>query len=283
MEDGQQAFFVGRQPFLFKIKGGPEPPDLALINKGLNRLAEVYTRGPDDTQEATWRKYRHYKELSDIMDVLMPKIMLFYHPPYGMYSVDGSLNIWKDLRDNAKKWKKDEGPGSLTQLRDAALAEEEIDGKPYASDGSQDNEPEKGGSIENIIVISDNSDVESEGVPPSPPRGPSRERRPIGSHSNRRRASTLKGNNPNKRLVPRGQFVIEQEQILMSKPKRLMNPSCGNCARREWECYVEDERLMDYISGRRKKMRCILCIVRNGVCVNLEGRHEEALQRLSDA
>ncbi|KAK0214082.1 hypothetical protein IW262DRAFT_1408497 [Armillaria fumosa] len=213
----------------------------------------------------------------------MPKVMLFYHPPYGMYSVDGSLKIWKSLRDNAKKWKKEEGPGSLTQLRHDTLAEEEIDGQPYASDGSQDNEPEKGGSIEDPIVISDNSDFESEGRPPLPPRDPPRERRPSGNHSSTRWASTLNGSNPKKRLVPWGQFMREQEQKLMSKPKRLMNPSCGNCAKKQRECYVEDERIMDYTSGRRKKMRCIFCIVGNRVCVNLEGRCEEALRRLSDA
>ncbi|KAK0472097.1 hypothetical protein IW261DRAFT_1666414 [Armillaria novae-zelandiae] len=270
--ENNQSFFVGRQPFLFKIKGGPEPPDLAFINRGLNRLAEVYTRGPDNTQEATWRKYRHYKELSDLMDILMPKIKLFYHPPYGMYNVDGSLKIWKSLRNNAKKWKKAEGPGSLTQLHDATLAEEEIDGQPYASDGSQDNAPEEGGSAEHPIVISDNSDFESEGRPPLAPRGPPQERRPFGNNGpSTRRPSTLNGNNP-RTLLPRGQFIKEQEQKLMNKPKQLMNPSCELCAKKQRECYVEDERILrDYTRGRRKKMRCILCIVRNRVCVNLEG------------
>lgn len=303
MEDNQ-PFFVGKQPFLFKIKGGPKPPDLEVTNKDLNRLAEIYTRGPDNTQEATWRRYRHYEELSDIMvcwmflttdqevlslgllqlqDALLPKIRLFYQPPYGMYSVNGSLKSWKSLCDKAKNWKKKVGHGSLTQLRNAAIAEEEIDGQPYVSDGSQDNAPGKGGRVEDPIIISDNSDSESEGRSPLRPRGPPRERRSFGkSDPSTRRAAFLNGNNPNKKLVQRGQLIREKEQKLMSKPKQLMNPSvrvvstslishdsiiskCGNCARRRRECYVEDARIRK--TGRKRKLRCILCTVGNRVCI----------------
>ncbi len=97
-----------------------------------------------------------------------------------------------------------------------------------------------------------------------------------------RRAASLNGNNPNKKLVQRGQLIREKEQKLMSKPKQLMNPSvsvvstslishdsiiskCGNRARRRRECYVEDARIRN--TGRKKKLRCILCTVGNRVCI----------------
>ncbi|KAK0193364.1 hypothetical protein F5146DRAFT_379479 [Armillaria mellea] len=197
----------------------------------------------------------------------MPKIILFYQPPYGMYSVGGSLKIWRSLRKNARNWKKKEGPGSLTQLRSATLVEEEIDGQPYVSDGSQDNAPGKEGSVEDPIIISDNSDSESEGRPPLPSRGPRQEKRSFGNNDpSTRTASSLNGNNSNKKLVQQGESIGEKEQKLMSKPKQLMNPCCGNCAKRRRECYVEDARLRN----DRKKLRCILCIVGNRVCVMRE-------------
>ncbi len=42
MED-YLPFFVGRQPFLFKIKGGPKLPNFAVTDDDLTRLAEAYT------------------------------------------------------------------------------------------------------------------------------------------------------------------------------------------------------------------------------------------------
>ncbi|SJK99509.1 uncharacterized protein ARMOST_02814 [Armillaria ostoyae] len=161
MED-YLPFFVGSQPFLFKIKGGPKPPDLAVTNEDLTRLAEAYTRGPDGTQEATWRKYRHCKQLSDIMDVAAPKLQLISRPPYGMYNVEGSLKNWASLRKLTTSWKQTEGLGSLTQLREDALAEEKEDGQPYISDGSRDNEPEKEEHVEGSILVSDDSESEKE-------------------------------------------------------------------------------------------------------------------------
>ncbi|KAK0470297.1 uncharacterized protein EV420DRAFT_104161 [Desarmillaria tabescens] len=278
MEDNQ-PFFIDRQPFLFKIKGGPKLPDLTVTNEDLSRLAEVYTRGPDSTQEATWRKYRHCKELSDIMDVLLPKIRLFNQPPYGMYGVNGSLENWKSLRDNAKNWKKKEGPGSLTQLRNDALAEEQDDGQPYVSDGSQDSAQEKEGHVEDPIIVSNQSK----------PSGEDRLRKrrcrasglpETGDLRARRVASA-----PNSKKHPRIGKTREAEQKLMNQPKQLLSPSESykDCAKARAKCYVEDARiraLNDTSVGRKKLLKCIRCVVYQRVCGLEEKIREELLKRL---
>lgn len=234
-----QPFLVGRQPFQFKIKGGPKPPDLEVTDDDLVELAEVYTREPDSAQEATWRKYRHCKELSDRMvcwmisiadreilnrgllhlqDFLLPKIRLFSKPPYRMYSVNGSLENWKILRNSAKKWKKMEGPESLIQLRKAARDEEEDDGQPYLSDGSQDNALEREGHVEDPIIISDQSSSSS-----------SREEYRLRARPRPRRQASrpfrqgdlvTRPANGNKCVKSR-----EKERKLLSQPKQLVSPS----------------------------------------------------------
>ncbi|KAK0444056.1 hypothetical protein EV421DRAFT_486960 [Armillaria borealis] len=290
-----QSFLVGRQPFLFKIKGGPKPPDLVVTNDDLVRLAEVYTRGPDSAQEATWRKYRHCKELSDIMvcwmtsivdrevlnqgllrlqDVLVPKIQHFSKPPYGMYSVNGSLENWRTLRDSAKNWKKKEGPGSLTQLRKAAVAEEEEDGQPYVSDGSQDNALEREGHAEDPIIISDQSSSSGE-----EDRRRHRASRPFGQDD-------LVTRPPNDNNGAGWGKTRAKEQQLMSQPKQLLSPSCGKCAKARLECYVGDERIrrLNNPNHGRMLLRCIRCTARQLVCSlnKKENLLEKLVQRLEN-
>ncbi|KAK0193348.1 hypothetical protein F5146DRAFT_997957 [Armillaria mellea] len=275
-----QSFLIGRQPFLFKIKGGPEPPDLAVTKDDLVRLAEVYTRGPDSVQEPTWRKYRHCKELSDIMDVLVPKIRLFSQPPYRMYSVNGSLENWKSLRNSAKNWKKQEGPGSLTQLRKAASAVEEDDGQPYVSDGSQDNALEREDHVEDPIIISDQSS--SSGAQEHHPQArPHRQRR--ASRPSRHGDLVIQPNNGEKRF--KSGKTRDKERQLMSQPKQLLSPSCGNCAKARSECYVEDARIrrLNNLDHGNLLLRCIRCDAKQMVCgLDKESLLEELVQQLGN-
>lgn len=211
------------------------------------------------------------------MDVLIPKIRHLSHPPYGMYSVNGSLENWRILRDSATNWKKVEGPGSLTQLRDAAIAEEEDDGQPYLSDGLEDNALEREGRVEDIIIISDQSSPSGEEYHPrARPRGRRRARRPFGQGD-----LVTRPTNGDK-LVKLG-ITRMREQHLMSQPKQLLSPSCGNCAKTRSECYVEDARIkhLNNHDGGRLKLRCILCTARQKVCgLDKESLLEELVQRL---
>ncbi|KAK0222856.1 hypothetical protein EDD85DRAFT_246476 [Armillaria nabsnona] len=270
-----QSFLVGRQPFQFKIKGGPKPPDLEVTDDDLVGLAEVYTRGPDSAQEATWRKYRHCKELSDRMDVLLPKIRLFSKSPYGMYSVNGSLENWRILRDSAKKWKKMEGPESLTQLHKAAHDEEEDDGQPYVSDGSQDNALEREGHVEDPIIISDqSSSSREEYCLRARPRPRRRASRPF-----RQGDLVTRPANGNKRVKSR-----EKEHELLSQPKQLVSPSCEHCAKARSECYVADARIRRLSNPNPGKwlLRCIRCCTSEKVCSLDKGLLEDLVQRLEN-
>ncbi|KAK0444055.1 hypothetical protein EV421DRAFT_486927 [Armillaria borealis] len=254
------------------------------------------------------------------MDVVAPKLQLISRPPYGIYNVEGSLKNWASLRKLTTSWKQTEGLGSLTQLHEDALAEEKEDGQPYISDGSRDNEPKKKEHVEGPILVSDDSESEKEHrrrghpqverrentegpapisdpeaesgdeyVPCRPLRGGPR-RRPRGSrtlvnrgyHNAQRGGAPLNGHQRGKKSTrsARGVLGREEEKKLMSQPKQLVDTPCENCAKEEYQCYVENERIKD-IGPRR--LRCIRCTARKIVCgESLDKQREQLLQRLEN-
>ncbi|PBL04344.1 hypothetical protein ARMGADRAFT_1022779 [Armillaria gallica] len=262
MEDNL-PFFVGRHPFLFKIKGGPKPLDYAVTNDDLTRLAEAYTRGPDGTKEATWRKYRHCKQLSDMMVLTTATLAgrrgakTSTHFSASLWHVQcrGLLEELGESSQACNKLEQTEGVGTLTD----AAAEEKEDGQPYHSDGSRDNEPEKEEHAEGPILVSDHSDSEKEhrrrGRPrverggniddpapisdseaesgddyvlPRPLRGGPQGSRTLenrGYRSAQRGGPPLDGHKRRKKSArsARGALAREEENELMSKPKQLVD------------------------------------------------------------
>ncbi len=64
-----EEFFIGAEPFLFKIRGGPVPQYYKDINKHLQDLADVYGSGPrvDPNIHVAWRLYYHIVKLRDML------------------------------------------------------------------------------------------------------------------------------------------------------------------------------------------------------------------------
>ncbi|PBK67816.1 hypothetical protein ARMSODRAFT_302097 [Armillaria solidipes] len=196
------------------------------------------------------------------MDVVLPKIRIFYQPPYDMYDVEGSLDNWKRLRSSARRWKKKEGPESLTQLRIDALAQEEEDGQRYVSEASDEDTRPVRGDDQDIIYVSDNSEPEPQA------------RRPVRGHrgclkESRNKQKVVREEELEPRKKPTGnrkgrRVKIQTEKRRGPKQERhVMEPPCYNCAQRERQCIVEADRIT---SNGRLKIKCVHCIFSRRLC-----------------
>ncbi|KAK0470273.1 uncharacterized protein EV420DRAFT_102491 [Desarmillaria tabescens] len=131
-------FFIGVEPFLFKICGGPVPQYYENTNKRLQDLANVYAGGPraDPHIHAAWRLYYHVVKLRDMLDDedFRTRMRLLHSAPYEMLDVRGSVLRWRKLKEDAKRWNNADGPGSLKRIGDEARRQEQEEGDLYASD-----------------------------------------------------------------------------------------------------------------------------------------------------
>ncbi|SJK99529.1 uncharacterized protein ARMOST_02834 [Armillaria ostoyae] len=131
-------FFLGAEPLLFKIRGGPVPPYYQDTNKHLQDLADVYAHGPraDPHIHAAWRIYYHIVQLRDMLDdeAFRTHMRQFHSAPYEMLGVRGSVLLWRKLKEDAKRWDNADGPGSLKKIGDDARRQEREDGDLYVSD-----------------------------------------------------------------------------------------------------------------------------------------------------
>ncbi|KAK0214182.1 hypothetical protein IW262DRAFT_304057 [Armillaria fumosa] len=134
-----EEFFIGAEPFLFKIRGGPVPQYYKDTNKHLQDLAEVYDRGPlaDPNIHVAWRLYYHIVKLREMLDdeVFCTNMRRLHSAPYEMLGVRGSILLWKKLKEDARGWENADGPGSLKRIGDEARRQEREDEKLYVSDG----------------------------------------------------------------------------------------------------------------------------------------------------
>ncbi|KAK0193366.1 hypothetical protein F5146DRAFT_997975 [Armillaria mellea] len=124
-------FFLGAEPLLFKIRGGPVPPYYQETNKHLQDLADVYANGPraDPHIDAAWRIYYHIVRLRDMLDneTFRTHMRQLHSAPYEMLGVRGSVLLWRKLKEDAKRWDNADGPGSLKKIGDDARRQERED------------------------------------------------------------------------------------------------------------------------------------------------------------
>lgn len=135
-----EEFFIGAEPFLFKIRGGPVPQYYKDTNKHLQDLADVYGSGPrvDPNIHVAWRLYYHIVKLRDMLDdeIFRTNMRRLHTAPYEMFGVRGSLLLWKKLKEDAQGWDNADGPGSLKRIGDEARRQEREDREElYVSDG----------------------------------------------------------------------------------------------------------------------------------------------------
>lgn len=134
-----ENFFIGAEPFLFKIRGGPVPQYYRDTNKHLQELAEVYDGGPlaDPNIHVAWQLYYHIIKLREMLDdeVFCTNMRRLHNAPYEMLSVRGSVLLWKKLKEAAQGWDNADGPGSLKRICDEARRQEREDEGLYVSDG----------------------------------------------------------------------------------------------------------------------------------------------------
>ncbi|KAF9031497.1 hypothetical protein BDZ89DRAFT_1111785 [Hymenopellis radicata] len=137
----QNEFMLGVAPFLFKIKGGPMPPSFAVAQNSFAELVMVYQAGPQQKGHVAYREYEFRKRLSEIMtDSFMNNIAaLSDMDPYQMFeAIPGSkgLQLFRELYLEAKRWRMDDGPGSLRQMKRDADRQAQDDGAYFRLDES---------------------------------------------------------------------------------------------------------------------------------------------------
>ncbi|KAK0222946.1 hypothetical protein EDD85DRAFT_941278, partial [Armillaria nabsnona] len=133
-----KEFFIGAEPFLFKICGGPVPQYYKDTNKYLQDLADAYDSGPrvDPNIHVAWRLYYHIVKLRDMLDdeIFRTNMRRLHSAPYEMFGVRGSLLLWRKLKEDAKRWDDADGRGSLKRIGDKARRQEREDEELYVSD-----------------------------------------------------------------------------------------------------------------------------------------------------
>ncbi|KAF9031495.1 hypothetical protein BDZ89DRAFT_1037449 [Hymenopellis radicata] len=161
----QTEFMIGVEPFLFKIKGGPMPPSFALMQNSFVELAAVYRAGPEQQGQVAYREYNHYKRLSEITtDTFLQNVAtLSSRKPLQMFgSTPNSqgMQLFRKLCSQAKRWRMDDGPGSLRQIKRDADLQAQRDGAYFRF--SESPPPDDEGPVAELgAAAPDNEDADT--------------------------------------------------------------------------------------------------------------------------
>ncbi|PBK62815.1 hypothetical protein ARMSODRAFT_1024576 [Armillaria solidipes] len=286
-----EEFFIGAEPFLFKIRGGPVPQYYKDTNKHLQDLADVYDRGPlvDRHIPAAWRLYYHIVKLRDMLDdeAFRTNMRRLHSAPYEMLGVRGSLLLWKKLKEDAQGWDNADGPGSLKRIGDEARRQEREDREElYVSDGEiqpQRKEVAYSSGDENgdlrevdmgrrkIVVhcVIPMDPLKTKGSKDKGPSSVTRSKRASGRRSGtdtdeidethpkkKPKFNDLLTSHDLKRLPPQ-----EREKYLMSLPgKRKARTRCENCEELGLNCFLPAT------TNAHRNPACIQCWARKRGC-----------------
>ncbi|KAK0214080.1 hypothetical protein IW262DRAFT_296464 [Armillaria fumosa] len=281
-------FFLGAEPLLFKIRGGPVPPYYQEINKHLQDLADVYARGPrtDPHIRAAWRVYYHIVQLRDMLDddAFRIRMRQLHSAPYQMLGVRGSVLLWRKLKEDAKRWDNADGPGSLKKIGDEARRQEREDRDLYISD--EEIQPQR----KEVAYVSEDEDEDAKDVDTkrrkngvrrvipmvhievngSKDKGPSRitrsmrasKRRPgadvyehVESHPKKKLRDNLSNHDVRRLALP------EREKYLMSTlDKSEARTRCKSCSDLDIDCFLPTA------TKEHPNPACIQCRARRKGC-----------------
>ncbi|KAK0472000.1 hypothetical protein IW261DRAFT_1597010 [Armillaria novae-zelandiae] len=283
-------FFIGAEPFLFKIRGGPVPQYYKHTNKHLQDLADVYDRGPlaDTNIHVAWRLYYHIVKLREMLDneVFRANMRRLHSAPYEMLGVRGSLLLWNRLKEDARGWDNADGPGSLKKIRDEARRQEREDEELYLSNGevqkqrrevayiSGDEDGDLGDVDEDrrktiVRRVIPMDPVETNGSKDKEPACVTRSKRALGRKPGSD-ADEIHEAHPKKKHKWKGHFTSqdlkrlpppEREKYLMSLPgKRKARTRCENCEELDLNCFLPTA------TKGRPNPACIQCRARCRGC-----------------